>query len=430
MKKYLNKNVYEATQERLNYIFSEFDNILVSFSGGKDSGLLLNLCLDYANKHKMQHKLALYHLDYEAQYEMTTQYVERTFEKLSYIKRFWLCLPIGADCGVEMTSGTWIPWEKSKKHLWCRSMPNYSYIINENNAEFPIISGQQDYEVQDIFCKWFSRKYGTTAVMIGIRTDESLNRFRAIVSDKKVHVYKQKKYIVGYGDEVTFKCYPIYDWNVQDIWIANAKFTYDYNKLYDLYYQAGLPIEQMRVANPFHSCGTDSLKLYKAIEPNTWGKLLSRVNGVSFAGIYGGTTAMGWKSITLPAGHTWKSYCHFLLNTLDDKTREHYKEKLKTSIAFWKERGGVVSEQTLEELKGIDGITNKGKICKTSNKDVITFDDYPDNLDVTDFREVPTYKRMCVCILKNDYFCKYMGFAPTKQEVEKKRKTLEMYRGL
>ena len=43
MKKYLEKNVYEALQDRLKFIFDNFDNIYVSFSGGKDSGLLLNM---------------------------------------------------------------------------------------------------------------------------------------------------------------------------------------------------------------------------------------------------------------------------------------------------------------------------------------------------------------------------------------------------
>ena len=35
------KNVYELTQERLTMLFKEFDNIYVSFSGGKDSGVAL-----------------------------------------------------------------------------------------------------------------------------------------------------------------------------------------------------------------------------------------------------------------------------------------------------------------------------------------------------------------------------------------------------
>ena len=37
-KNYLDKNVYELAQERLNFIFDEFEHIYVSFSGGKDSG--------------------------------------------------------------------------------------------------------------------------------------------------------------------------------------------------------------------------------------------------------------------------------------------------------------------------------------------------------------------------------------------------------
>ena len=42
--------------------------------------------------------------------------------------------------------------------------------------------------------------------------------------------------------------------------------------------------------------------------------------------------------------------------------------------------------------------------------------DYLDDIDIAEFKEIPTYKRMCICILKNDHVCKYMGFALTKKE--------------
>lgn len=429
-KRYLNQNVYEATQERLKYIFNEFDNILVAFSGGKDSGVCLNLCYDYAKEHNMLNKLAMYHLDYEAQYQMTTDYVEETFKKFNDIKQYWLCLPVGADCGCKMDGGMWTVWERSKKNLWVREMPTYECVINQDNCPFEMYEGQKDYEVQDNFGTWYSKKYGNTAVIIGIRADESLNRFRAIASDKKVNKYKNKNYIIN-KSSITHNVYPIYDWRTQDIWIYNGKYNKSYNRLYDLYYQAGLNIDQMRVANPFHSCGMDNLKLYKIIDPNSWGKMVGRVNGVCFAGIYGGTTAMGWKSIKKPNHFTWKEYCYFLLDTLDDDLRQHYLEKLNTSIKFWKEIGGCLDNETITELKqeNVDFI-DKGNTSKISPKRVIAFNDYLDDTNCTKFKDVPTYKRMCVCIIKNDYYCKYMGFAQTKNEIKKRKLALEKYKNL
>ena len=74
------KNVYELAQERLHIIFKEFDNICVSFSGGKDSGVLLNLCIDYIRRNNLKRKLCVYHMDYEIQYSMTIDYVDRILE--------------------------------------------------------------------------------------------------------------------------------------------------------------------------------------------------------------------------------------------------------------------------------------------------------------------------------------------------------------
>ena len=429
-KKYLNKNVYDASLERIEYIFNEFENVLIAFSGGKDSSVCLNLFYDYAKEHCLLNKLAMYHLDYEAQYQMTTDYVTETFEKFNDIKRYWLCLPVGADCGCRMDSGLWTVWESSKRELWVREMPDFDYIINQNNCPFEMYEGQKDYEVQNEFCKWFKRINGNknTTVITGIRASESFTRYMR--SKTNIRKYKNKKYILEQNCGV-FHSFPIYDWETQDIWTYNAKFEKQYNKLYDLYYQAGLSVDQMRVANPFHSCGMDNLKLYKVIDPNNWGKMVGRVNGVCFAGLYGGTTAMGWKSIKKPTHFTWKEYCYFLLNTLDDDLKQHYLDKLNTSIKFWKEHGGCLDDETIHELAEDNVVfQNKGKQNKNSDKDVITFDDYLDDTNCTKFKEIPTYKRMCICIIKNDFFCKYMGFTQTKNETEKRRRALEKYRNL
>ena len=62
-REYMSCNVYEATQQRLRLIFEEFDNIYVSFSGGKDSSLLLNLTLDFRRKYYPEKKIGVFHQD-------------------------------------------------------------------------------------------------------------------------------------------------------------------------------------------------------------------------------------------------------------------------------------------------------------------------------------------------------------------------------
>lgn len=430
-KTYLSSNVYEASQERMKYIFNEFENVLVAFSGGKDSGVMLNLIIDYAYKTKQLSKVSVYHLDYEAQYEATTAYVTQTFLSLpDEVKKFWLCLPVSVRTATSAIDGKWIPWQSSKQEIWVRDMPTYPFVLNTRNCPFKFDEGEEDYTVQKHFCSYFAETFGNTTVAIGIRASESLDRFGAIKSSKKVNQYKTSNYITKESHNV-FKSYIIYDWEVEDIWTANAKFGWEYNKLYDLYYLAGVPINKMRVASPFISEGIASLSLYKVIDPQTWAKMVGRVNGVNFAGIYGKTTAMGWKSIQLPPNHTWKTYLDFLLSTLPQQTRANYLDKFQTSIKFWKERGGVLSEDTIQELKslGMD-FEIAGKTNYKTEKQAVTFKEYPDDAPVTDFKEVPSYKRMCICIMKNDHLCKYMGFSQTKEETERRKKAIEKYKNL
>lgn len=407
-------NVYEAAQSRLFKIFSEFDNVYVSFSGGKDSGVLLNMAVEMARL--LGRRIGVFHIDYEAQYQMTTDYVDAELAKNSdVIDVYRICLPIAAQCATSMHQAYWIPWNAKHRDIWVRELP---VSINESNCEFPWFrSGMWDYELQERFGDWLHSRMQAerTCCLVGIRTDESMNRWRAVHSDQRLNMNDGDSWTSQVSERV-YNAYPIFDWKVEDVWTANARQGWEYNKLYDLFWQAGLSLAQMRVASPFNDCATASLKLYRAIDPKTWGKMVGRVNGVNFAGIYGGTTAMGWKSIKLPEGHTWKSYMEFLLTTLPESTARSYKKKLEVSQAFWRNKGGCLSSEIIDKLHAL-GITFD--IGTETNYKTDKFPvrlEYQDDIDIEEFREIPTYKRMCVCIMKNDHLCKYMGFSATKTE--------------
>ena len=421
-------NVYDALIQRLDFVFHEFDKVVVSFSGGKDSGVLLSITMDYAKRTGNLRRLAVYHMDYEAQYTKTTEYVDRVFDTLPpEVEGYRVCLPIKAQCSTSMFQAYWQPWKLSDKDIWCRPMPT-KHVINERNFPWDF-----DYEISDYD---FNIKFGKSVYpgkkvcfLVGIRTQESLNRWRTMNRRMAVNEYKGMRYTTVITDNLV-NAYPLFDWMVEDVWTANARFGYDYNKVYDLMYLAGVPLGKMRVASPFNDCAQDALKLYKVLEPDTWGLLVGRVNGVNFTGLYGGTTAMGWKKITKPPHFTWKEYMYFLLDTLPEETRNNYLYKLGVSIKFWRERGGCLSDETIAELRaaGVDVQVSDHTNYKTSKKPVRM--EYLDDIDIKDFKDIPTYKRMCICIIKNDHLCKYMGFSLTKDEMRRRKAIQDKYKDL
>ncbi len=423
------RNVYEAVLIRLSKIFTDFDNVYVSFSGGKDSGVLLNLCIDFIRRNKLNRKLGVFHMDYEVQYEETIRYVERMLSSNADILDVYrVCVPFKVPTCTSMYQNYWRPWDEENRDIWVRDLPQGSYT----QKDFPFYTEDSwDYDFQMEFAQWFHKhkKAERTCCLVGIRTQESLNRWRSIHGEKKYYTYRGMRWTRKLYDYV-YNAYPIYDWLTTDVWTANGKFRWDYNRLYDLYYQAGIPIEKQRVSSPFISPAQTSLKLYRVLDPNTWGKMVNRVNGINFVGIYGGTSAVGWQSVKLPQGHTWVSYMEFLLQTLPEETRQNYLEKLSVSIEFWRKRGGCLADETIEKLRkaGIAIEVGEKSNYKTFKKPVRM--EYLDDIDLPEFKDLPTFKRICICILKNDHACKYMGFALNKSEKERKKRIMEKYQSL
>ena len=186
VREYLQMDVYEALMGRLKLIFEEFDNIYVSFSGGKDSGLLLNLVLDYRKTYYPEKTIGVFHQDFEAQYTVTTEYVERTFERIkNETECYWVCLPMATRTALSSYEMYWYPWDDKKKDVWVRPMPDKEYVINlENN---PITTYHYRMHQEDLarqFGRWYRMTHGEgkTVCLLGMRADESLQRYSGFLN--------------------------------------------------------------------------------------------------------------------------------------------------------------------------------------------------------------------------------------------------------
>jgi len=382
LKKYNKKlSVYQAAKERISYAFDQFDKIYISFSGGKDSSVMLHMVLDEAIKR--DRKVGVLLIDLEAQYKHTIDHSLECFEKYkNNIEPYWLCLPMSLRNAVSNFEPKWICWDDKVKNQWVRDMPD---IAIQDTGKLPyFVKGMEFEELMVEFGKWYSNGKKTMA-FIGIRCDESLNRFRTIASSVK-EMYKNKRWTT-LVDGKLYNAYPIYDWKTADIWKYFGKYPEKkYNVVYDYMQKAGVPLSQQRLCQPYGDDQRKGLWLYHILEPETWYKLLIRVNGVNSGALYIKETGnmTGYNKISKPKNHSWKSFCNLLLKSLPKLTSEHYIKKFKVFLKWWGLRGypdGIPLES--------DPILEAKKLA-------------------------PSWRRLCKVLLRNDYWCKGLNFTQPK----------------
>lgn len=386
-KTYLDKNVYEATIERINYTFDNFEKIYVSFSAGKDSTVMLHIVMDEAIKRNK--KVGVLIVDLEGQYKLTIDHMTECIEMYKEnIELFWICLPLHLRNAVSVFKPFWLCWDSEVKEDWIREIPKKA--ISDINY-FPFFRvGMEFEEFVPEFGEWYSEGK-TTACLVGIRADESLNRFRTIASTSKVR-FDNKQFTTKVTDNV-YNVYPIYDWKTEDIWTYHGKFKNKrHNELYDVMQKSGLSIHLQRICQPYGDDQRRGLYLFHLIEPETWAKVVARVEGANSGALYVQDTGNinGYGKITKPNHHTWKSFSELILNTLPEVTAEHYKNKIFTFIKWWEERGYS------------QGIPDQAPSLLESE------------------RIAPSWRRITKSLLRNDYWCKGLGFTQHKTDAYNK----------
>jgi len=376
-RKLLGINVLDAARERIATAFDISERAYVSFSGGKDSTAMLHLVMEEAIKR--DRTVGLLFIDLEAQYQHTIQHITDMYSAYAdHIEPYWLSLPLHMRNAVSQYEHHWVCWDPARQDDWVRTPPPGA-ITDEGHFSWY----RNAMEFEDLvpeFGEWYAQGQ-ETACFIGIRTDESLNRWRTITSQSKQraddHCWTTRK-----GDNV-INAYPLYDWRTRDVWIYQGKSGKPYNKLYDRMHQAGLTIHQMRICQPYGDDQRKGLWLWHIIEPDSWGRVVTRVNGANQGALYAGESGniLGNIKITLPDGHTWHSFVRLLLGSMPPQIAEHYERKILVFLHWYAGLGYP------------DGI--------------------PDDGPITNAR-TPSWKRICKTLLRNDYWCRGIGFSQHK----------------
>lgn len=406
VKRILDVSVLEAAQERIAWVFDSFSKIYLSGPSGKDSGVMMHLVC--AEARRRGRKVGVLYIDLEAQYECTIAHVrEMVTLYADVIDLHWVALPIHLRNAVSVGQPYWICWDAEERERWVRQPPPEAIT---DPARYPFFvppwtrggvrAAQEFEEFVDHFGHWYADGEAC-ACLVGIRTDESLNRWRAIARARKSRL--ENKPWTAWKGGTLFNVYPIYDWKTEDIWTFHGRTRLPNNPLYDQMYKAGLSIHQMRICQPYGDDQRRGLAMWHIIEPDTWSRVVARVAGARYGALYAGQRGniLGNGKVTLPASHpTWESYVRFLLDSLPESEREHYENKIAVFRQWWREKRG---------MEIVDEADPKIEAKK----------------------KAPTWRRVAKTILLNDRMCRRLSFSQQRSSetaFERYRKLMKQRR--
>lgn len=331
---YLPGTVYEAALNRIRWLFDEFENnVAVSFSGGKDSTVVLNLALIVAKERDLL-PLKVFWLDQECEYEATVNYAREIADRPD-VDFHWYQVPFRLFNAASNEHQWMNVWGEGEE--WVRERESDSIHVNDLGTD----------RFVELLHRIGDRVAPGGCVLTGVRMEESPTR-RAGMVTAATHKWatwgskKPRNHVL---------MHPIYDWTYKDVWKAIHDGQWTYNVMYDHMYRHGIKVHMMRVSNYHHETAVHALFFLQEIEPETWDRATRRVAGLSTVGHIGRDDFFVYEVPFMFSG--WREYRDYLLEHLphNDADREAFRkqfEKLDTNAAHRPEyKRGRIAVQSL-----------------------------------------------------------------------------------
>jgi len=314
------KTVLEMARARTLECYERFDRVVVLFSGGKDSTACLQLAIEAAGTtSRLPVNVVFY--DEEAIPPETVEYMARVGDRPD-VQLAWYCIPAEQRNACSRKSPNWWPWALEDQKLWVRPLPDHPSVIVKEPVGF---ARQTLLLLTPIL---FPPTCGTVCAIMGIRVQESITRRRAVTSTAG-----NDAWLKPYGDaKNVLKAYPIYDWNLEDVWLAPNLMGWDYNRAYDQMEAAGLSRNESRCSPPFGEQPIRRLWTYRVCWPELWDKMIARVPGANTAIRYANTELYGLAADGKPDGLTYRDYCASLMERLEPESRAEMAKNIKMLV--------------------------------------------------------------------------------------------------
>ncbi len=320
MKFYLKQNVFDAALERIRFLFNEFENVYINFSGGKDSTVLMEIALMIARETKRL-PLKIMFIDQEFEWSSVISYIRRVANR-DEIQAYWLQVPFHLFNATSPFHQWWYCWDPNEEKNWLREKEPDSIkedIFGKSKKDDKL----RFFALFDEFLKYLHPN-DVAIHVAGVRAEESPGRLRGLTT------YATYKWITwGKKDNKNYTFYPLYDWRTSDIWKTIFDHNLDYCKLYDYQYQYGIPVKDMRVSSLCHETAVRNIFYLHEVEKDLLDKASKRMPSVESV-VQMRDNFLTIKELPFMFSN-WEEYRDFLLEKLvvNSEHREILRKKFK-----------------------------------------------------------------------------------------------------